>query len=157
MLSHRLCEKEVKKMEKNVKSIALSMVALMVLLALIAPVQAPCLIYGYVYNPDGTPAVGAVVTATDLDTGASSTGTTGGFGEYCVTPLPFPGAGDRIRIVATKGNLYAETTVSVPDPIGPMTVDLTLSAALPILSPIGLLALISLLSVIAVLALRKRR
>ena len=147
-------------MEKNVKSLALGMVALMVLLALIAPVQAPCLIWGHVYNPDGTPAVGAVVTATDLDTGGSGTGLpTNAFGEYCVTPVdPFPSAGDRIKIVATKGNLYAETTVSVPDPLGPMTVDLTLSAALPTLTPIGLVALVGLLSAIATVAIiRKRR
>jgi hypothetical protein len=156
-VSHQLCEEDEKKMEKNVKSLALSMVALMVLLALIAPVQAPCLILGHVYNPDGTPAVGAVVTATDLDTGASGTGTTDGLGLYCVTPLPFPDPGDRIRIVATKGDLYAETTVSVPDPLGPMTVDLTLSAALPILSPIGLVALVTMLSALAVLTISRRK
>ena len=141
-------------MEKNVKSLAVSIVALMVLLALIAPVQAPYGLCGTVYNPDGTPAEGVLVTATNINTSSSDSNRTNVLGFYYI-PLSF-GPGNHVKIVATRGNLYAETTVVCTG--DQLRLDLTLqAAAAPAFTPIGLIALIGVLSVIAVLTMRRKR
>ena len=121
------------------------------------PVQASTtVVSGIVYNPDGTRAEGALITATNLNTGISNSDTTDFFGIYSI-PLSFETT-HYVKVVATKGNLYAEKTVPgiIEDTF--LQVDLTLQAvAAPTLSPIGLIALISALSAIAAVVIVRKR
>ena len=71
-------------------------------------------------------------------------------------PLPL-GTSHYVKIVATKGNLYAETTVPYVTG-GAIEADLTLQAtAAPAFTPIGLVVLVSLLATLAVLTMRRKR
>jgi hypothetical protein len=143
------------KVDRKLKSLIASSIVIAVILGLLVPVQALTTVSGTVYNPDGTCAEGVLVTATNLNTGDSGSDTTDGCGTYSI-PLPF-GTSHYVKIVATKGNLYAETTVPYVTG-GSIEADLTLkAAAAPALTPIGLVALVSLLSALAVLTMRRKR
>jgi hypothetical protein len=141
-------------MDRKLESLIASSIVIAVILGLLVPVQAFSGVYGHVYNPDGTPAEGVAVTATNLNTGDSGSDTTDGSGYYEI--YISLGTSYLYKIVATKGGLYAETTV--PYVSGNIEADLTLqAAAAPTLTPTGLIALVSLLSALAVLTITQKR
>lgn len=137
------------------KSVVASLIVIAAVFGLVLPVQAIGSVYGTVYNPDGTPAEGVEVTVTNLNTGFSATTITNPSGFYTITPGVVNG-GDQLKIVATKGDLYATKTVTYLQ--GPFEVNLTLqTVAAPAFTPIGLIALVSLLATIFALSIRRKR
>jgi hypothetical protein len=145
--------------DRKLKSLALGIVVFVALFAMIAPVQALPTVYGYVYGPDGvTPIDGVEVTATNMNTGHVESVTTpmGASGLYEMRTLPsWPG--DKIKVVATYGDLVASATITVPDEWAPTRLDLTLHSVAPTLTPLGLVALVGLLSAIAAVTITRRK
>ena len=144
-------------MDRKLKGMAVGIVVFAAIFGLMAPVQATPSVYGHVYDTDGvTPVDGATVTVTDLNTGNSASTTTFCAGYYGVSLVGIE-PGHTLKVVATKGALSATTTVTAPDPPWGIEADLTLQAAVPALTPIGIIALIGMLSVIAAISIRKRK
>jgi len=123
-------------MKKELASIAMSVIVVVALLGMIAPVQAqgtPFTIYGQVFDTDGmTPVNGVTVTVMNLETGSSVAPEVTADGGYYVVnlgnldPNPAHGEGDNIQIVADDGAGKTNTTVVPRAATSPQQVDLIL-------------------------------
>jgi len=91
----------------------------------------PYLVYGYIYDGDGsTPLIGATVTATDLTNGGSTSDTTDSSGKYTVdlSNISTCEDGDSIKISVTHNLRIGSSTFTLDISSGFKQIDITTTA-----------------------------